>query len=166
MSIELLAARRPTIRVCGISTRTNNSLEVDPTTSRIGPLWKQMESATWPVEISGVENPDLYCVYHDYENRDLGDYSVAIGVVLRGGTEEIPEELDIVTIPEGVYGSLGCGPGRLPDIVLLGWKSVWENTAPDGPIHRAFTADYELYIPGRQDSREAFVHLVIGLEAV
>ena len=66
----------PTIKLVGITVRTNNALEMHPSTAKIGATIQQYFQNALPAKITHRKNPGVtYCVYTEYESDVTGDYT-------------------------------------------------------------------------------------------
>ncbi len=123
--------------VSGISVRTNNAKEMEPTTGKIGKLWQEFFVAS-----SKMEQPpnEAYGVYSGYESDLSGDYDIAVAVggvfPAEGGNE--------ITISAGTYICFEK-KGAMPDAALLLWQEIWEYFGREGSEKRAYRTDFEKY---------------------
>lgn len=128
----------------GLSIRTTNAEEADPSTARIPALWNRFGREEWPrrLEMLDTEGPIL-AVYSGYESDMSGSYRLLLG---RGliGAPPVPRPLELIETSGGDYLAFPC-PGPLPQAVIKGWRDVWAFFArPESPA-RAYTADFEIY---------------------
>jgi predicted transcriptional regulator YdeE len=131
-------------RVVGISTRTSNAAEMNPSHAQIPRLWARFGSQDWPTMLArmGASGP-VHAVYCDYESDVSGPYRLLLGRELGEAVQPLPAA-EVVSVPEGTYLVFPCA-GPMPGAVIDGWRRVWQFfTEPDAP-RRAYTADFELY---------------------
>lgn len=125
--------------IFGLSARTNNAAEMNPSTGKIGPLVHKFDSQ---VEVDYRGGARVYSVYYSYESDVTGDYSVLVGAdVVASSSVELSE----VKIQEGDY-LVFSGSGQVPQIVIETWQKIWSYFANPGCPHtRAYETDFEFY---------------------
>lgn len=155
--------RRQAMAVVGISTRTRNSGEADPTTAKIAGLWARFFAENIGAQVPGKVHPHVVAVYSDYESDETGEYALTVGHEV-GGTEPIPDGLVVKTVPSGRYAVITTDRGALPDIVIDAWKRIWTMTPEDLGGRRAFAADFELYDERAREPQDAQVEIYIGIK--
>ncbi len=112
------------------SIRTNNFNDKQ-VMDKIKNMWESASSS-----LTNYEG-NVYGVYYDYESDYKGDYSVGVATEKNGGTPiEIPtEKYEIFTVDstddQGVFKT---------------WSSIW-NLEESGTLNRAYTVDFEKYLP-------------------
>lgn len=128
-------------RIIGLSTRTTNTKEMDPTTGRIGPLWKEFDDK---VEVDYQKGNRVYGVYFNYESDATGEYSVLAGTdQLEAKTSA---DLETIIIRSGKY-LVFSAKGDIPRIVFETWGRIWEYFSKnDAEYERSYTTDYEHYV--------------------
>ena len=124
----------------GISVRTTNANEMNPSTSKIGNLHQGFSKK---VGVNYEKGAHLYVIYFDYESDAAGEYSVLVG------SDEIDEKssehIERVNVLSGNY-MIFEGVGEMPQIVINTWSKVWEFfSKEDVPVQRTFTTDFEFY---------------------
>jgi predicted transcriptional regulator YdeE len=123
----------------GLSIRTNNLVETDPTSGQIGPLVQRFDSE---VRVDYRGGARVYSVYFNYEAGISGDYSVLVGADRVASTSL---ELEQVRIPAGRYLRFAA-QGTVPQIVIATWEQIWAYFAdPAAAYERSFTTDFEFY---------------------
>jgi predicted transcriptional regulator YdeE len=128
-------------RIIGLSTRTTNAKEMDPSTGRIGPLWKEFDDQ---VEVDYKNGNRVYGVYSNYESDAAGEYSIL------AGTDQLDvntsAKLEEIVIPSGKY-LVFTAKGDIPRIVIDTWERVWEYfSKKDAEYERSYTTDFEYYV--------------------
>lgn len=138
------ARRTEPMRVVGLSLRTNNADEADPSTARIPGLWSRFREDDLFGQLGriGAVGPPVG-VYHNYASDVAGEFRLLAGREIPFGTA-IPSELDSVEVPPGRYLVFPF-TGEIPRVVIEGWQQVWEYFATPGRPERAYTADLEIY---------------------
>ena len=70
----------PEIKLVGVMVKTNNQLEADPSTAKIGLMSYQYFNESLANKISNRKKiGTTYCVYTDYESDFTGHYNCLIG---------------------------------------------------------------------------------------
>lgn len=80
----------------------------------------------------------IYAVYKDYENNENGEYFYFIGI-----PSDEKNLFETVQLPEGRYLELSSLKGKVPEVIVQLWQSVWSNLELKN--RRAFKVDYEIY---------------------
>ncbi|XQW84115.1 GyrI-like domain-containing protein [Thalassotalea piscium] len=138
--------------ITGLSLRTDNATEMDPTTATIGKLWQAFDN-TVPVDYKKGER--VYGVYFDYESDHTGLFSVLAG--FNGSTFPEHSALKQVVIPEGQY-LVFSHEGDMPKIAIDAWTEVWQYFANENvEQQRLYTTDFEYY----PSSNKIEVHIAI-----
>jgi predicted transcriptional regulator YdeE len=127
--------------VSGLSVRTVNRDEADPSKARLPALWERFYRQNLMDNIPNkLANSFVYGVYSDYESDASGEYTVTAGVA--------------VSTPTSKYASAQVGGGHylvfelsgaIPQVVIEGWSSVWQYFAQPQKHKRAFATDFEEY---------------------
>lgn len=131
--------------VTGMSLRTDNATEFDPSTGKIGPLWQRFDE-TVPVDYKNGER--VYGVYDDYESDHTGKFTVH--ACFDGN--KFPESANLaeVKIPTGKY-LVFSHQGEMPQIAIDAWTEVWQYfSTGKAQYQRLFTTDFEYYPHGDQ----------------
>lgn len=123
--------------VSGISVRTNNEKEMEPTTGKIGQLWQDFFIAS-----SKIEQPsnEAYGVYSAYESDWRGDYDVTAGIA----GDLLAEGACEITVPVGTYICFEK-KGAMPESVILLWREIWQYFGKEDSEKRAYLSDFEKY---------------------
>lgn len=102
-------------KIIGLSTRTTNAKEMDRSTGRIGPLWKEFDEK---VEVDYKKGGRVYGVYSDYESDASGEYSILAGTDQLDAHSSV--KLEEIVIPGGKY-LVFPAKGDIPGIVIATW---------------------------------------------
>lgn len=128
--------------IYGMTTRTKNMDEMNPQTSKIGPLWQKFDSSV-DVDYKGGER--VYGVYYNYESDANGAFDVLAGY------ENHHEKLEHITINKGKYlvfhkaYSENNDQMRMQTIIET-WGRIWEYFSDKNSQHkRAYKTDFEYY---------------------
>lgn len=125
--------------------------------SDIGALWGRFISENLLEKIPNQADPDILCVYTDYEKDHTGKYTCILGLKVNS--------LD--TIPEGLVGRSFTGgkfqpflaAGELPQAVVSTWQEIWDQ---DQKLNRSYTYDYEVYDERSRKGDESEVAIFIA----
>lgn len=131
-------------RIVGIAIRTTNlngQAQQD-----IGQLWSDWFSQGISDKILNKVSPEIYNVYTDYESDHNGPYTCILGQVVRIGTT-VPTGLVEKTIQGGRF-ALYQAEGKLPDIVVKTWTSIWEGER----YERLYRSDFDVYEATAEDA--------------
>ena len=111
-------------RIAGLTIRTTNAAESDPSTARIPALWGRFMSEEWSKRLTalGGFGPTL-AVYSAYESDFTGSYQLLLGRQVPDSTI-VSSPVQLVSSPEGSYLVFPC-VGGLPEAVVDGWRTVW-----------------------------------------
>ncbi len=128
-------------RIIGLSTRTTNVKELNPSTGKIGSLWKEFDDK---VKVDYKDGHRVYGVYFKYESDANGEYSIL------AGTDQLDvnssAKLETIVIRRGKY-LVFTAKGDIPKIVFDTWGRVWEYfSKKDAKYERLYTTDFEYYV--------------------
>lgn len=156
----------PAITLVGVTVRTNNKNEMDPDISKIPALAGEYWGNQLANKIQHRSKPLVtYAVYTDFESDEHGDYTYFIGEAV----DQIEgQDLDVfktITLPASQYQKFTTESGKMPDIVISAWQSIWGMTEVDFVGRRRYVADFELYDERAADPNHAVVDVYIGIEA-
>lgn len=152
------------MKLVGISVRTNNALEMDPTTGRIGPLVAEYFDMLVANSIPNRENPGVtMCCYTDYDSDEIGEYLYFVGEVV-SSFDGVPERLATLTVPASNYVKFTTEEGPMPNIVFSAWQEIWKMTASDIGGERAYQVDFEVYDQRAIDPMKTVVDIYIGVK--
>lgn len=137
------------IHVVGVSVKTNNTNESDPTTAQIPIAWNQFFAGNIVEQVPNSLIPGRPLgVYTHYEANHAGDYEFVVGLEVEELTS-VPEGLVGVTIPPGNYFIFSV-QGKIPNIVAYTWNYICQYFADNSTYERDYTTDFELYKPEDQ----------------
>ena len=125
----------------GLSIRTNNADEMEPSTAKIGLLWQEFHD-----EFAAIlaEDTTVYGVYFDYESDASGDFTLVAGSDMFEDWEGV--SLQPVHIEAGHY-LVFRAEGEMPQAVIAVWQQIWEYfSAQNCPHRRLYRTDFERYI--------------------
>jgi predicted transcriptional regulator YdeE len=148
--------------VAGIEVATSNDTEADPSTARIPGAWQRFHEERVSERVQNPLDDGIVAVYHDFEPDHTGTYDLTIGIPVQS-LEGQPPDLAFVRVPSQRYAVFTSDRGRLPDIVVAGWRDVWAASDETLGGRRAYEADFEVYPADAMASAETRVELWIGL---
>lgn len=156
--------QQPEIKLVGITARTNNQAEFDPTTAQIGATIQKYFVLGVPGQILHRKNPGTtFCVYTEYESDQTGSYTYFIGEEVKK-YEEVPAHLVTLTIPAQTYAQFTTPKGTLPEIVIDAWIEIWQMNTDLLGGKRSFMADFEIYDERARDAQKAAIDICIGIQ--
>jgi predicted transcriptional regulator YdeE len=125
--------------VSGISVRTVNSDEAEPSKARIPGLWKRFMDEGIAEKIPGqVPDSPVYGVYSAYESDASGPYTLTAGIAV---TEPAPG-FESVNVVGGRY-LVFEGTGEMPGVVVATWLRIWSYFDGSTRYRRRFATDFE-----------------------
>jgi predicted transcriptional regulator YdeE len=140
----------------GMATRTTN--EQQQAAKDIPLLWEAFLSGNAAAKIPGIQSPDIYCVYTEYESDYTRPYTVVLGYKV-DSLEHIPEGFKGVVIAGGAFKKI-TATGKLADgIVYNAWTRIW-----DAGWNRAYTTDFEVYGAKAQDPETAEMDIFVAVK--
>lgn len=157
-------ANKSEIKLVGLTARTNNKNEMNPQTSKIGELMGRYWTQNIANQIPNRKNPGVtLSVYTEYESNEHGDYTYFIGEEV-SSFEDIPSELQKLTIPAAKYQKFTTSSGKMPEVVIDAWQQIWQMTSEDFDGNRAYIADFEVYDQRASDPANASLDIYIGIK--
>ena len=136
--------------VVGVRIRTNNTEAMEA----IGALWARFTDEGLGERIPS-DDGDLLALYTAYESDHTGDYEYLIGKRVATGSD-VPGGLSRVRVRGGTYAVVAA-EGEMPQALVGTWGRIWESD-----LARAFTTDFEIYPPDRDDRVEIWLALTEG----
>lgn len=153
------------LTLVGLTARTNNQNEMNPTTSKIAAL----ASFYWNNQIASAiknrSNPGItYSVYTEFESDENGDYTYFIGEAVGSSKDQDLQRFKILHIPKSHYQKFTTPPGKMPEVVISAWQAIWKMQQSDLGGKRKYIADFEIYDQRAADLNNAVVDIYIGIE--
>jgi predicted transcriptional regulator YdeE len=155
----LIIADIKPMMLIGIEEKTRNSDEVNG----IGKIPTLIQTFYNDVLI-GIPNREgnhILAVYTDYETDEYGLYTYFIGAKVKD-LSFIPEGLVGRKIPSGRYAIIPSAKGKIHDIVIQAWQSIWQDN--ELKKIRAYSADFEFYDERFLDSYNAQIDIYIAVQ--
>lgn len=105
----------------------------------IVPFWDHVRESKL---LETMPNPTSDCPFAVYTNFTDTSYDLLVGVPI-SDPSLIKPPLATAKIHKGNYAQLRV-EGKMPDAIIEAWAFIW---SPEFPYKRAFTTDYEVYLP-------------------
>lgn len=154
----------PEMMLVGLSARTNNKNEMNPQTAKIGELAGRYWRQNIANQIPNRKNPGVtMAIYTEYDSNEHGDYTYFIGEAV-SSFENLPENLNKLTIPAAKYQKFTTPSGKMPEVVINAWQQIWQMSATDFGGNRAYVADFEVYDQRAIDPANMILDIYIGIK--
>ncbi|HLY96978.1 MAG TPA: GyrI-like domain-containing protein [Sideroxyarcus sp.] len=138
----------------GISIRTSNSEQVQPSKATIGGLWQRFMGQGLADKIPDkLPDSPLYGVYSGYESDANGQFTATVAVAVSAATPAF----DTIEVGGGRYLVFEAR-GAIPQSVIDAWGRIWPFFESSKEWKRRFAEDFEVY--RNQDK----VEIYIGIE--
>jgi predicted transcriptional regulator YdeE len=152
------------IKLVGVSARTTNMDEANPSSSKIGPTISKFFMSGMQAKIPNRKRPGrVFAVYTGYESDLNGEYTYFVGEEVEEFIHEIPEFQTLV-IPEQNYIKFTSEPGKISNIVVDMWRNIWSMDPATLGGERRYAADFEIYDERSQSAEKAVVDIYIGIK--
>jgi len=146
--------QRSEAKIIGLSVRTSNQAETNPSLAKIPSLWNVFHQQKTAIP-NRKKGQFSLGVYGEYENDQSGEYSLVAGVEV-SSLEHVPQGMVARIVPPGKYLVFSAN-GSHPKAIADTWTNIWKYFA-SGPSHRrAYTVDFEVYDESRPDAVEIYV---------
>lgn len=154
----------PTIKLVGITARTNNALEMNASTAKIGATIQQYFQNSVSEKIARRKTPGVtYCVYTEYESDVTGDYTYFIGEEVES-FEDVSVDLKQLSIANQRYIKFTTEPGSMPEVCIKAWHKIWSMSPETLGGERSYIADFEVYDERASDLTQAVLDIYIGVK--
>ena len=138
------------LMIAGISTVTNNELEMSEENGKIAALWEEyFAKDIYKKTFDKAKSDFMYGVYSNYESDATGNYKVTVGV-------EVMKPKNAIVIEDKKY-LVFTKQGELPMDVVELWEEIWDYFEKNSEYERAFEIDFEKY--AKEDEVEIFVSI-------
>ncbi len=125
----------------GISIRTSNSEQAQPSKETIGGLWQRFIGQDLANTISNkLPDSPLYGAYSAYESDANGQFTATVGVAVSAPTSAF----DTIEVDGGRYLVFEAR-GAIPQSVIEAWGKIWPFFATSKDWKRRYTTDFEVY---------------------
>lgn len=152
------------IKPVGITAKTNNTNEANPSIAKISPTVQQYFQGSLSAKILHRKNPGVtFCIYTEYESDFTGDYTFLIGEEVES-FDNLPEGFKALTIDPQSYTKFTTDPGTMPKVVIEAWQNIWQMTADDLGGQRRYHADFERYDERAANPENAVADIYIGIK--
>lgn len=160
--MQKTTATLPEIKLVGITVRTNNVFEMNPTTAKIAPtIHKYLQGAMYekiPNRKAGI----TYCVYTEYESDFTGNYTYFIGAEVESFGDLLEGYVEH-TIPAQHYAKFTNDPGPMPMVCINMWQKIWQITPENLGGKRNYLSDFEIYDERALNPLNAVLDIYIGI---
>ena len=128
-------------RVAGLTARTTNREENDPTAARIGALWNRFfgGESEWTAS-HRTADARIFGVYSGYESDAHGAFDVTVGVAV----SDAAGAAAAANVEAGDY-LVFEGQGEMPQMVIDTWQRIWRYFDAHPTITRRYRSDFEAY---------------------
>ncbi len=155
---------KPGLKLVGLTVRTNNKTEMNPSSSKIASLAGQFWGQGMGGQIAARKNPGVtFSVYTDYESNEHGDYTYFIGEEV-DSFENVPSSFQTLVIPAAKYQCFTTPEGKMPEVVINAWREIWQMTAKHFEGERTYQADFEVYDERASNPSQAVLDIYIGIK--
>jgi predicted transcriptional regulator YdeE len=163
--VHKIITQLPEIKLVGITCRTNNVSEANPSSSKINTTAQKYFRGSLATKIPNRKHPGkTYCVYTNYESDFTGDYTYLIGEEVTSFST-LPEEFETLSIIPQNYAQFTNGPGEMPEVCINAWQQIWKMSSTDFGGERSYIADFEVYDEERcLDPQKITLDIYIGLK--
>jgi len=136
--MEPIRLRHDAFHVAGLTVRTTNRDESDPSAGRLAALWGQFfDREIYASTPHRNADKRLFGVYSAYESDAHGAFDVTAGV-------SVAEGKGSVAIEAGDY-LVFAARGEMPRLVVDAWQRVWRYFEAHPEIVRRYRSDFEAY---------------------
>lgn len=133
-----------TFLVAGMSVRTINQDEFNPTQAKLPQLWNQFFSTGMAEKIPNkVPDSSIFGVYSNYASDATDFYTVTAGVSVDSAIKT--SELNTVSIDSGHY-LVFKDKGLMPDVIIRTWERIWIYFEGHNKPKRRFGSDFEVFL--------------------
>ena len=156
--MEITEIKLGPIKAAGISVRTNNADESDPSKAKIMALYNKFFGENIEEQIPDKTNEDYFMgIYTDYESDVNGEYTLLIAKEV-SGFENVPDKFQTKEITESKYLKF-TNEGEMPGVVVETWKYIWDYFSQNDKYTRAYTTDFEKYNKTVHNKVEIFISI-------
>lgn len=153
MQYEIVTLSEKT--VVGLCARTSN--QAPDMSAKIGGLWRCLFEDGVYAAIPNKSTQTTLGLYSDYAGDEKDAYDVTVGCEV-SVAEHLPQGAICKTIPAGNYAKFIIH-GDPVNAVMQFWTELWKM-----PLDRAFTADFEEYLPNDKDDGTCEIHIYLSLK--
>lgn len=151
------------IKLVGLSVRTNNRQEMDPSMAKIGSVMGQFFGQNIASSIPDRQHPGVtIAAYTQYDSDEHGDYTYFLGEQVTAFTQ-VPTHCHTLTIPAAHYQVFTTPVGPMPQVVIQAWQNLWQMTPENLGGSRAYRTDFERYDERAANPQQACLDIYIGI---
>lgn len=153
------------LMLVGMSTRTRNSDEMNPETSKIGKLCGLYWGQSIANQFQHRATPGVtYSVYTEYESDEHSEYTYFIGEAVTSLSDQNTDHFKTLIIEPSTYQRFTTDAGKMPAVVIEAWQKIWQMKETDFGGKRAYRADFEIYDERASDPAKAVIDIYIGIQ--
>jgi len=150
-------------KLIGITARTNNKLESDPSTQKIAPTIQKYFQESLSKKIHNKKAPGVtYCVYTEYESDFNGDYTYFIGEEVTS-FDKVEEGFETLSLQGQNYAKFTNEPGPMPSVCIDMWQKIWSMDKSELGGERSYMTDFEVYDERSADHQNTVLDIYIGI---
>lgn len=155
----------PEFNIIGLKVRTSNQKEFNPATAKIGPMIGRYWAENLAEKIPHRKNPGVRIVgYANYESDEHGEYDYYFGEEV-SSLANIPDGMASLTIPAGRFIKITSDAGKMPDIIISTWQTIWEETKNQAlGAQRRYQVDFEVYGQQANDPNNMIFDVCLGIK--
>ncbi|HLD95175.1 MAG TPA: effector binding domain-containing protein [Alphaproteobacteria bacterium] len=112
----------PHITLIGISTRTSNTQEMDPSRAKISSMIQKFYADLSQKIQNKKDHSKLYSIYTNYESDHRGEYTYFVGQEVT--SLEGNEAYEALTVPSQNY-EVFSSTGVFPNVIVDLWQKIW-----------------------------------------
>lgn len=144
--------------ITGITCRASNNSPEEGAV--IGQLWQRFmgEGLNRSIPATQVEPYDCFALYYHYDFTDMS-YDLLVGC--QTDAAETPTDMARVEIPSARFAKFSIRGGDCVKSVQDVWTAIWADE--ELTAQRAFTVDFEAYLPG-EDMSCADIDIFVALK--
>ena len=155
----------PKMVLIGMNVRTSYEHETNWKQGRIFPCVQEYFHSNVAERIPFKKRPGTtICAYTDYESDYRGAYTYFIGEEVLSAPEPIVPGLSRLIIPAQNYAKFTPSPAPMPDVIINGWKEIWEMSSEQMGGNRRYLTDFEVYDKRAADHSNIVLDILIGLQ--
>lgn len=148
--------------VVGLSVRTNNHNEMNPSTAKIGLLVADYFGQNVAAGIANRVNPGVTIDgFTEYDSDEFGDYTYFIGEAVSKVEER--EGLRGFEVLKGKYVKFTTPEGQMPEVVFHAWQKIWKMKSDELGGKRTYRIDYEVYDERARDPNKTVMDICLGI---
>ena len=155
----------PEMVLIGMSVRTSYEQETDVKQGQIFQCVQTYFHTKAAEKILLRKRPGTtICAYTDYESDYRGAYTYFIGEEVCSASGPIVPGLSRLIIPSQTYAKFTTSPAPMPDVIINGWKEIWEMPTQQMGGNRRYLTDFEVYDERAADHSNIVLDILVGVQ--